>query len=285
MTSHDVVARIRKILGIKKVGHAGTLDPLATGVLVLCLGRATRLSNYLTGQRKRYRTRVRLGVETDTLDADGTVVAESSDIPGSIDEIEIAVRPFRGRIRQVPPMYSARKVGGERLHKLARAGKTVEREAREVDVYKLVVLDYQPPVLDLDVVCSKGTYIRSLVADIGHKLGCGGSVQTLRRTQSGSITESDCVSLDEVTAETVSEALIDPNEALADIAEYTLDEVEIRRFAHGNSILTNQKVESPCRVVDQEGAFWGIGQAEGSDLLQPVCVLREMGSLRDTDPA
>lgn len=285
MTSHDVVMRVRKVLGIKKVGHAGTLDPLATGVLVVCLGRATRLSNYLMGQTKRYRTRVLLGVQTDTLDGDGAVIEESTEIPESLDVVEAAVRPFRGRIRQEPPMYSARKVAGERLHKLARAGKIVEREAREVEVYTLDVLNYRPPNLDLDVVCSKGTYIRALADDIGRQLGCGGSVASLRRTESGSITERDCVPLDDITPETVSEALIDPNEALADIVECALDENEIRYFAHGNRVQLEEEVPSPCRVVDAGGVFWGIGQADEEGWLRPVCVLKEVGSLRDTHPA
>ena len=285
MTSHDVVMRIRKALTIKKVGHAGTLDPLATGVLIVCLGRATRLTNYLTGQRKRYRARIRLGVQTDTLDADGTVVEKSTEIPESLDLIEAAVRQFRGCIRQIPPMYSARKVAGERLHKLARAGRIVKREAKEVEVYNLDILSYQPPNLELDVLCSKGTYIRSLAADIGRQLGCGASVSALRRIESGSITERHCVPLEGITPETVSKALIDPNEALAEIAECTLDEDEIRRFAHGNSIHLDGDVDSPCRVVDPEGVFWGIGQADEAGRLRPVCVLREMGSPRATYPA
>jgi tRNA pseudouridine55 synthase len=285
MTSHDVVARVRKALKMKKVGHAGTLDPLATGVLVVCLGRATRLSNYLTGQKKRYRARIQLGVETDTLDADGTVVAVSDQLPETSQEIETAIVPFRGTTMQVPPMYSARKVDGERLHKLARAGKVVEREAREIEIYSLEILAYESPFLDLDVLCSKGTYIRSLASDIGSALGCGGSVTSLRRSQSGSISEGHCVQMDAVADTTVSQALIDPNDALVELPACSLDDAEIMRFAHGNTVVLESELGSPCRVTDTSGTFWGIGRTDQPGLLRPECVLREIGTPREAHPA
>ncbi|HAA75319.1 TPA: tRNA pseudouridine(55) synthase TruB [Candidatus Latescibacteria bacterium] len=285
MTSHDVVARVRKTLGIKKVGHAGTLDPLATGVLVVCLGRATRLSDYLMGQRKRYVTRVRLGVETNTLDADGEVTARSQVLPDGIESIEAAAKQFRGTIRQVPPMYSARKVSGKRLHELARAGKVVEREARDVEIDSLDILDYTPPFLDLDVRCSKGTYIRSLAADLGRALRCGGSVETLRRTEIGRIQVDQCVGLDHLTASSVSPALLDPYEALSDLQECRLTDEEINRFAHGNEVSVSSEPTDACRVTDEAAAFWGIGKVGPDGRLHPVCVLREQETARETHPA
>lgn len=289
MTSHDVVAKVRKALQTKKVGHAGTLDPLATGVLVVCVGRATRLSNYLTGQRKRYRTKIQLGVETDTLDADGKIVHRSDAVPGSPGEIETVLGAFRGVSQQTPPMYSARKVGGKRLHKLAREGKVVEREAREIEVYALDLLNYSAPFLDLDISCSKGTYVRSLASDIGAALGCGASVTALRRTESGTIKEADCVALDNLTPDVAADRSIDPNIALAQMPGVLLDAGQIERFAHGNDVvvgnaLTEDESAESCRVTDRDGAFWGIGRMERG-ILRPVCVLRETGRAREAHPA
>jgi tRNA pseudouridine55 synthase len=280
MTSHDVVAIVRKRLSTRKVGHAGTLDPLATGVLVVCVGKATRLSNYLTGQSKRYRTRIHLGVQTDTLDSDGTVVSTNENIPESIELIESEIDRFRGCISQTPPMFSALKVNGKRLHKLAREGKTIVREAREVEIHELRIIAYQAPFLDLEVSCSKGTYVRSLAADIGSVLGCGGSVTSLRRLQSGSIHEDACLALDEVVDQAaVLGHLVDPNEALVDIPGITLDEVQIAMFEHGNTVTGLQGLHTPCRVLDSDGALWGMGQEDLTGGLRPLCVLKETETL------
>ncbi len=253
--------------------------------MVVCLGRATRLSGYLTGQAKRYHARIWLGVETDTLDADGTIIAESDDLPSTTEAVEAVLQEFRGRIQQIPPMFSARKVDGQRLHKLARSGKIVERAISDVQIHELKLLNYKPPFLDLDVKCSKGTYIRSLAADIGHRLGCGGSIENLRRTESGPIAEYQCIALDDVTMEAIPTWLIDPNEALSDLTECTLDGEQIRRFAHGNSLDLDVLVDTPCRVVDSDRAFWGIGRADEVGRLQPVCVLKDAGALREANPA
>lgn len=283
MTSHDVVAQVRKRLSMRKVGHAGTLDPLATGVLVVCLGKATRLSNYLTGQAKRYGARILLGVETDTLDTDGTVLSTSRDIPESREAIEHVVSQFRGRISQTPPMYSARKVDGTRLHKLARAGKVVDREARQVEIHALDILSFDAPNLVVDVSCSKGTYIRSLAADIGTVLKCGGTIASLRRTRSGTIDESMCIALDDVSPDTVGQYLVDPNSALADIPEIILDAEQASMFAHGNTVPGKHTLTTPSRVVDEQGNFWGLGQDDPAGL-RPLCVLRERES-REAHPA
>ena len=187
---------MRRASGIKKIGHAGTLDPMATGVLILCVGGATRLSEYVMHGTKRYTARVRLGAITDTYDAEGEIVEEHDASAITRADVERALDGFRGEIDQVPPMYSAIKQGGRKLYDLARAGQTVEREARQVRIDALTLTDWQPPEFTLDVVCSAGTYIRSLGYDIGAALGVGAHLTALRRTASGVFTLENAVPLD-----------------------------------------------------------------------------------------
>jgi tRNA pseudouridine55 synthase len=219
MTSHDVVDAVRKILGIRRVGHTGTLDPQATGVLPVCVGRATRVAQYLTQADKEYVMTLRLGVTTDTLDAAGkeTGRAEAGHITR---EDLLAVLPrFRGQIQQVPPIYSAKKVQGERLYRLARRGETVERPAVTVHVHALELLEFAAPVAKLQAVCSKGTYARSLCDDIGRALGCGGHLQDLVRTRAGRFALADAVTLpaleERVATGRLGEVLQPIGEALA----------------------------------------------------------------------
>lgn len=191
-TSHDVVAKMRGICGQKKIGHTGTLDPMATGVLPVCLGSATKLCDMLADRDKEYAAELLLGVETDTQDTTGQVLAEH---PVEVTEVQIrrAVASFVGDYDQIPPMYSALKVNGRKLYELARAGKEVERKARTVVIKELEILECAIPVVRFRVVCSKGTYIRTLCADIGEKLGCGGTMQKLERTRVGGFClESAC---------------------------------------------------------------------------------------------
>jgi tRNA pseudouridine55 synthase len=200
MTSHDVVNRMRRLTGIRRIGHTGTLDPLATGVLLLCIGRATRLSEYLIGQNKRYEATIRLGQETNTYDAEGEIVAE---MPVTVDEeaIQAALSHYRGPISQVPPMFSAVKKDGQPLYKLARQGVEIDRPSREVTIYQLALLEWTPPDLHLDITCSSGTYIRSLAHDLGQLLGCGGHIIALRRPAVGHFLIEQAAPLDELTAE------------------------------------------------------------------------------------
>jgi tRNA pseudouridine55 synthase len=184
MTSHDVVDLVRKRFGLKKVGHAGTLDPDATGVLVLLVGRATKLSGILSGEDKAYRAVMRLGERTDTGDAAGRVISEK-DVAVGIDDIRNALKNFEGEIEQVPPMFSAKKIKGKRLYDLARKGQVVERPPVRVTVKKLEILRVDLPDVEFDVLCTKGTYIRQLADDIGEELGCGAHLVELRRTSSG----------------------------------------------------------------------------------------------------
>jgi len=261
-TSHDVVARVRVLLGLSKVGHTGTLDPAATGVLLLCLGKATRVAEYLVNADKAYRAVLRLGVSTDTQDATGAVVARAA---GSLPEraaIEAVVGRFVGRHRQVPPMYSAVKVQGVPLYKSARAGRTVDRPAREYTVQSLEILSVTPTAGDtktmdvaFDVVCSKGTYVRTLCADIGEVLGVGGHLAALERRRVGRFGIEDAVTLDELAApagrETVGMRLHSLAAALEDVPALTIDPSAADGVRHGVSVPATQ-------VVGMEGA-WAAG--------------------------
>jgi tRNA pseudouridine55 synthase len=246
-TSHDVVDRVRAIAGQKRVGHTGTLDPLATGVLVLCLGRATKLARFLQAGTKVYAARMILGVETDTQDAGGAVVRRAS--AGHIDERTFcaALTSMRGEITQIPPMVSARKVGGERLHAIARRGETVEREARTVTVHDLVLESYTPgdhPEAAFLVTCSTGTYVRTLAHDLGNALGVGGSLTALRRVANGPFTEQEAATLDELATHdgALARLLIDPRTAVT----RTLPTVEVedpdlaRRLAQGGRLAARE---------------------------------------------
>lgn len=199
MTSHDVVDHIRRAAGIRRVGHTGTLDPAATGLLVLCLGAATRLSEHLTGLDKVYEGIMRLGVVTDSHDLDGKIVAENPVPDFSIGDIRHACEPFTGDIMQIPPMVSAVKVGGERLYKMARHGEVVERTPRPVTVREFAVLGYTRPDAAIRVRCTRGTYVRSLCHDVGQALGCGGALASLRRTSVGQYSVQNAATVDALT--------------------------------------------------------------------------------------
>ena len=240
MTSHDVVNRVRRLSGQRRVGHAGTLDPLATGVLVICVGWATRLSEYLMGGTKRYRTTARLGVTTDTYDAEGSVVFEADPGDVSLARVNCALESFEGEIEQIPPMYSAVKHKGTPLYKLARRGEAVTRSARSVHIYELSVADWDPPDVALEVICSKGTYIRSLVHDLGEKLGCGAHLTALTRLSSGSFRVDEATSLEELAVafeQGRARALLYPlKKALEGFAMLTVDDETAGRIRHGQAV-------------------------------------------------
>ena len=196
LTSHDVVDRIRRRFGFKKVGHCGTLDPIATGLIVIVLERATKLQNHLMADDKAYEGIMRLGVSTDSQDADGKVLAEKPVPPLTSDDLEQVLTKFRGDIQQVPPMISAIKYKGQPLYKLARKGKTIEREPRAIHIYDLRLLTFDPPNAGFRIQCTKGTYVRTLCSDIGDVLGCGAHIAELRRTRSGQFDLKDAQPLD-----------------------------------------------------------------------------------------
>lgn len=198
LTSHDVVDRLRRHFAFHKVGHCGTLDPAATGLLVIVLERATKLQNQLMLDDKTYEGAMRLGIATDSHDADGAIVAEKPVPSLTADDLEAVLQKFRGDIQQVPPMVSAVKHQGQPLYKLARKGKTVEREARAVHIYDLRILKFDLPRVEIRVTCTKGTYVRTLCHDIGDVLGCGAHLAELRRTRSGNFDIKDAKPLDEL---------------------------------------------------------------------------------------
>jgi len=235
MTSHDVVNVIRRITDIRRVGHAGALDPMATGVLLVCVGRATRLSEYLTSSDKRYQATARLGVETDTYDAEGDVV-NTNPVQISREDVETILHRFSGSISQVPPMYSAIKQGGQPLYKLARRGIEVEREPRPVRVSHIELTQWSPPEFSFDVACSAGTYIRSLAHDLGRELGCGAHLTRLVRVQSGDFHLRDSLSLSELTSGNWQEYIQPMDRAVADFPLLTLDPSAVQDLVHGRSI-------------------------------------------------
>ncbi len=268
MTSHDVVARVRRALQIRKVGHAGTLDPLATGVLIVCVGAATRLSEYVMNSTKRYQARVHLGLETETYDAEGAVVADKDASHLTQADVERALAAFLGPIDQLPPIYSAIKQGGRKLYQIARAGKTAELQPRRVTIHALDVIEWQPPFVSIAVTCSAGTYIRSLAHDLGAALDVGGSLNGLIRTASGRFTLSDAVPLDRLLADTDwPRHLVTPQTALTDWPRIRPDAERVAAIEHGRAIPAAEAVdgtlalairpdESLVAVLKSFGGLW-----------------------------
>lgn len=260
MTSHDVINHIRRAAGTRRVGHAGTLDPLATGVLLVCVGRATRLVEYLVGQPKTYVTTVRLGQTTNTYDADGEVVQTRPVTHLTPNIIAQALAAFRGPIQQKPPLYSAIKIDGQPLYKLARRGETVAVPPRDVTIYDLSLLALDLPDIELEVTCSSGTYVRSLAYDLGEALGCGGHVAALRRTAVGNFTIQDTVALATLTQETVSNYLLPMATAVAHLPRLNLNAEETEHIQNGRPIgREGHQLEADlAQVFGADGRFLGI---------------------------
>jgi tRNA pseudouridine55 synthase len=265
MTSHDVVAHVRRGIGVRRIGHAGTLDPMATGVLVLCVGAATRLSEYLAGSDKQYAATIRLGTETDTYDAEGKIVATADTSHLTREAVETALKHFQGEVWQTPPMYSAIKQGGQKLYELARQDKEVERPARLVrlDTY---LFDLDLPDVHIMVGCSAGTYIRSVAHDLGANLGVGGHLTALRRVQSGDLHNPlpwDTL-LDAMQDGTWRRFLIDEQVALSAISTLHLDDQQAQAVRHGRAI---RRDDDPDQVSNDERAGQvGAGQARPEPL-------------------
>ena len=259
LTSHDVVAQVRRrykeLTGSKKVGHAGTLDPLATGVLVLCLGGATRLSDYVMHTTKQYRAQIKLGQTTTTYDAEGDVVTEADASHITQADVEAILPQFTGDIQQIPPMYSAIKVDGQKLYDLARDGQTIERKARDITISSLKILSWQSPVFELDVVCSSGTYIRSLAYDIGQALGVGAYLSGLERLASGNFHVDSSLTLDTImNDDSWLEHIISPKDALSDRPSIILTPEELELIQNGQFI---------ARTSDDEVEYMYAYTAEG----------------------
>ncbi len=279
LTSHDVVAQVRRGIKIKKVGHAGTLDPLATGVLILCLGSATRLSEYVMHATKRYRAQIQFGIATTTYDAEGEITAERDATHISRGDFENALSQFVGNIEQVPPMYSAIKQGGRKLYELARAGKTVERPPRPVAITLLEVVNWSPPQVTIDVECSAGTYIRSLAHDLGMTLGVGGHLVGLTRTSSGNFAISTAIELDELlNAADWQRYLIGPETALSSLPAIRFDAEKILDFQHGRRVPDAMATaESVAQAYGPDGEFVAIIMGDGQ-CWRPHKVFKGAGS-------
>ena len=266
MTSHDVVAKMRKLLKQRRVGHAGTLDPAASGVLPICVGQATRVSEYLSESGKAYRATVIFGIETDTYDAEGEVTRTASPEKLSRTDVENALSRFRGRQMQIPPRYSALKIQGQAAYKRARAGEELVLEARPVEISRLEIIDWQKPTLTLDVECSKGTYIRSLAYDLGRALDCGAHLGALVRTRSGPFRLEESITLEELAraGEEVRRAgFLQPmDRALEQYPALHLSEEEAARVMHGSAFAYEiaQTERSLARVYNPAGNFIAIAE-------------------------
>jgi tRNA pseudouridine55 synthase len=276
MTSRDVVNRVQRWFPKgTKVGHTGTLDPLATGVLVVCIGAATRLADLVQGMGKAYRSRFRLGARSDTDDADGTVTPVPGAIPPTEDQVRSALDSFVGSIEQVPPAYSALKFGGERAHDLARRGRDVPLAPRTVRVDAVRLLGYSWPFADVEIDCGKGTYIRSIARDLGEKLGCGGLVETLRRTRVGPFTAEQGIGID-VPPEEGRAKLLPMAAATVGMARVDVDGQAARWFRQGQRIVLKRAESLPggseVAVLDHRGELIGIGAIERGGSVRPVIV-------------
>jgi tRNA pseudouridine55 synthase len=273
-TSHDVVARCRRTFGQRRVGHAGTLDPDATGVLLVGLGRATRLMRFLTALRKTYTVEIVLGVATSTLDASGEVVGRYDMSHVTPDAVAEAAAALTGPIEQVPPMVSAVKVGGRRLHELARQGIEVERQARPVTVYRFDVSPdpERPDVYAAEIECSSGTYVRVLAQDIGQALGGGAHVQQLRRTRIGSFDQAEARTLDLVG----HDAVLTPAQAMRDLdfvaVEPTIADA-IRTGLALDKVPIGAVGDGPWAMLDDRGNLLAVYEATGTDRIKPAVVL------------
>jgi tRNA pseudouridine55 synthase len=259
MTSHAVVQVVRNGTGIRRAGHTGTLDPRASGVLVVLVGPAVRLSEYVSASDKRYQAIIRLGETTDTYDGDGEITSRSP-VNVTAEQIEEALTQFEGTVEQVPPAYSAKRIHGKKAYELAREGEEVELEAKEIDVYHLELLEWDPPEAIIDVFCSSGTYVRSLANDLGEVLGCGGHLVGLRRTKSGEFALRDAVQLrkleDAFQIGAWYKYLIPAAAALGDwpSRELTFEEVDLVRHGHRGPV--EDPPENPdhwVRAISQQG--------------------------------
>jgi tRNA pseudouridine55 synthase len=271
MTSFDVVARVKRLTGQRHCGHAGTLDPQATGVLPVCLGQATRVVEYLFDETKKYQAVIRMGITTDTYDSTGKVIEEKDASQINPEQIKETLKLFHGTITQIPPMYSALKYNGKPLYKLARTGIEVERESRPVRIDNLQIIDWQPPLLTLDIVCGKGTYIRSLAHDLGQKLGCGASMQNLARLRVGPFKIEEALTLPQM--EEIAKSgdwqpyLFPLDYVLMDFPVLVVNEAQRCSLIHGSPVSLSLKASPPatsiednqlCRVYTEDGSFLGM---------------------------
>ncbi len=272
MTSHDVVQSIRRIFNIAKAGHLGTLDPLATGVLPVCVGKATRLAQFLPSSPKEYTGEIRFGFSTNTYDREGFPAGPEVPFDGAKDDIRRMMQSLTGVLDQVPPPFSAKKIAGVRSYKLARTNRTIEMAPVKVEIQQFELLSLDPPFAKFIVVCSAGTYVRSLVHDLGRKAGCGAHLTALRRTRSGEFRIEDAIGLDRIT----EAKLISINRLLSSWPSIEVSESDESRVAHGN------RIRSACagdlaRILNKKGQFIAVASVE-SGWARPRLVLTSINS-------
>ena len=290
ISSAKVVAKVKRLLNAKKVGHTGTLDPFAEGVLVCCINEATRLARFLLAGNKTYEATLKLGIETDTQDLTGTVIATGVVTSCTEDRIRSTVQRFIGSIEQQPPVFSALKHRGTPLYKLARQGRPIQKPARRVHISKIKILEIKLPLIHLEVSCSAGTYIRTLCADIGKQLGCGGHLLALKRTQSSSFTLQQAISLPQLERQALTRELngnfISMTDALADMPECRAGQNLIKKIRHGQPIRKTdmnygwlsdnlRKDEGHLKVVDADNALLAVLRYnKNQDRLTYACVFQ-----------
>lgn len=266
ISSFDVVRKVRKIVKQKKVGHTGTLDPLASGVLPICVGKGTKISDYLMKDKKIYRVEMKLGIVTDTYDREGKVIDEN-DINLSKEEVIEAIKNYIGEIDQVPPMYSAIKVNGKKLYELARKGIEIERKSRKINIYSINILSVDLPYIVFDVKCSKGTYIRSLCYDIGRDLKCGAVMWNLQRLETGEFNIKDAIELQKLDESNVEDHLIPIDVALSLYDKIFIDERFEKHLLNGvtlkdRSIIENIEENKLFRTYLTNDKFVGLGMKD-----------------------
>ena len=278
ITSSKLVQVIKKTFSLNKIGHTGTLDPLATGLMVLCVGQATKFSQFLLVKDKSYRVSIKLGVATDTFDAEGIVTSEKAVNHVTRELIEASLTNFQGDIEQIPPMYSAIKKNGVPLHKMARRGLKVDLEPRKVRIHEIKILGFDGKFLDLKVCCSKGTYIRTIAADLGDVLGCGAHVAELRRLSVGTYDEKDMLAFDELVELESRDGLVDHllpiASAFTDWSEILIDPRQARLLMNGvkladRFVLKDSRVGIYESIDGFEKKFIGVGEILGDGVLKP----------------
>ncbi len=275
ISSNKALQNVRHLFEANKAGHTGSLDPLASGLLPICFGEATKFSNYLLDASKSYRAWCQFGKTTSTGDAEGDIISES---PVQIDtgDIQRVLTRFTGKVDQIPPMYSAVKHKGQRLYKLARQGKVIDRSPRQIKIYSLEMISFSDNTLEFDVHCSKGTYIRTLAEDIGKALGCGAFLAKLERTGVHPFWENVCYSLDQLRdiaeqgLDSLDRCLLPVNSALADLPEFILDSLTVSYLKQGQAVQTNSAIRPGLlNLVGENGQFIGIGEVDSDGSISP----------------
>ena len=275
-SSNRALQRVKRIFGARKAGHTGSLDPLATGVLPICFGEATKVSQFLLEAKKRYLVKIKLGERTDSGDSQGKIIEVQERIKVNFENLRFALKKFEGEIKQLPPMYSALKHKGVPLYKLAREGRTVERKLRAIKIYENTLVNFDDNIVEIDVTCSKGTYIRSLADDLGQDLGCGAHVIELRRTQAGRFSTDGCKDLEKLESikeskglSALDELLIPMDQAIVEMPQVFLEHDTAKQIKHGQFVRLDELPRSGLVRLYEEEVFIGIGAINSEGKLSP----------------